>query len=897
MSFAPLGKKASGIIGAYDPGTDGALLGTGITSLGGLTDAAQTLARVNDTNVTLGIGSAGGVHTFTVGWTGTLADERIASAATWNAKEPPIPAGTTAQYLRGDKTWQTLNKAAVGLSDVDNTSDMAKPVSTAQQAAIDAAVVGLWDFKGSTDCSSEPNYPAALKGDTYVVSVAGKIGGASGIVVSVGDIILALADNAGGTQAAVGTSWVVLEANIPGITTVGNALLTLANPSAIRFIRINADNTVTALSAGDFLTAIGGQAGDADLTDLAGLNKTGNALKIIRVKNDETGYELATGGGDALTANPLSQFAATTSAELAGVLSDETGTGVVVYSDSPALTGTPTAPTAAGGTNTTQVSTTAFVVAEIGSLALLKANNLSDLANAGTARTNLGMSANGSSLVTAANYAAMRGLLDLEAGTDFYSIAAADALLAAKAPLASPTFTGTPAAPTPAGGTNTTQIATTAFVLAEVAAAVTGLLDFKGNIDCATNPDYPAASKGDVYMCGLPGKIGGASGKSVDVGDAIVANQDGAGGDEAAVGSRWFVLEHNLAGVMLSANNLSDLTNAGTARTNLGLSANGSSLVTAANYAAMRALLDLEAGTDFLALAAAAPLASPTFTGTPAAPTAATGTSTTQLATTAFVAAQIAASAVTLNMMRGVLWGLTISNNATDPTNDIDIAVGAGADHSNAAVLVLGSTLVKRLDAAWAVGTNQGGLDTGTIADTTYHVWLIRRSDTGVVDALFSTSASAPTMPTNYDQKCRIGSIIRSGAAILPFIQYGDYFYLKDPILDIDATDPGTSAVTRTLTVITGIKVGAILSVLVVSPTGSSQCYLSSLELTDMQASLTVAPLLTQNGNSAFWGAAGLIVWTNTSGQIRSRLNVSGGGKVLRIATLGWIDNRGKDGQ
>lgn len=44
-------------------------------------------------------------------------------------------------------------------------------------------------------------------------------------------------------------------------------------------------------------------------------------------------------------------------------------------------------------------------------------------------------------------------------------------LLAAKAPLASPTFTGTPAAPTAAVGTNTTQIATTAFVLANVPSA------------------------------------------------------------------------------------------------------------------------------------------------------------------------------------------------------------------------------------------------------------------------------------------------------------------------------------------------------------------------------------------------------------------------------------------
>lgn len=43
--------------------------------------------------------------------------------------EPTIAAGTTSQYRRGDKTWQTLNKAAVGLGSVDNTADADKPVS------------------------------------------------------------------------------------------------------------------------------------------------------------------------------------------------------------------------------------------------------------------------------------------------------------------------------------------------------------------------------------------------------------------------------------------------------------------------------------------------------------------------------------------------------------------------------------------------------------------------------------------------------------------------------------------------------------------------------------------------------------------------------------------------
>lgn len=53
-----------------------------------------------------------------------------------NGKEPTIAVGSAAQYWRGDKTFQTLDKAAVGLSNLDNTADTAKPVSTAQQTAL-----------------------------------------------------------------------------------------------------------------------------------------------------------------------------------------------------------------------------------------------------------------------------------------------------------------------------------------------------------------------------------------------------------------------------------------------------------------------------------------------------------------------------------------------------------------------------------------------------------------------------------------------------------------------------------------------------------------------------------------------------------------------------------------
>lgn len=66
-------------------------------------------------------------------------DTQIASINTGlSGKEPALTAGTSGQYYRGDKTWQTLDKSAVGLSNVDNTSDASKPVSTATQTALNA---------------------------------------------------------------------------------------------------------------------------------------------------------------------------------------------------------------------------------------------------------------------------------------------------------------------------------------------------------------------------------------------------------------------------------------------------------------------------------------------------------------------------------------------------------------------------------------------------------------------------------------------------------------------------------------------------------------------------------------------------------------------------------------
>lgn len=63
--------------------------------------------------------------------------------------QPLIPVGATWQYYRGDKTWQTLNATTVGLGNVNNTSDLNKPISLATQNGLD----GKEDYLGNPNVS------------------------------------------------------------------------------------------------------------------------------------------------------------------------------------------------------------------------------------------------------------------------------------------------------------------------------------------------------------------------------------------------------------------------------------------------------------------------------------------------------------------------------------------------------------------------------------------------------------------------------------------------------------------------------------------------------------------------------------------------------------------------
>jgi len=265
-------------------------------------------------------------------------------------------------------------------------------------------------------------------GSTLQINLTGAVqsldGASNGLIVKTGTTTVS------NTAIAVGSG-----------LTIANADATTGNPT----IGLNTNLQNVANLSGTGLVTINGStfsqvtlAGTSGQISVANGNGTGTpTFSLVSTAVTAGTYTLPT-----LTVDAYGRLTSASS-------SSTTGTGgVVALQQSPAFTGTPTAPTAALNTNTTQIATTAFVVNQI-------TGTTAGVATFSAGTTGLTPSTSTTGVVT------LGGVLNVvNGGTGTTTSTGTGSLVLS----GSPTFTGTPLAPTATSGTNTTQIATTAFV-------------------------------------------------------------------------------------------------------------------------------------------------------------------------------------------------------------------------------------------------------------------------------------------------------------------------------------------------------------------------------------------------------------------------------------------------
>jgi len=302
---------------------------------------------------------------------------------------------------------------------------------------------------------------------------------------------------------------------------------------------------------------------------------------------------------------------------------------------SPTFTGTPAAPTATAGTSTTQLATTAFVAAALTALPA-GVTSFNTRTGAVTLATADVTGAGGAPLASPT----FTGTVTIPSG----------ASISGYAPLASPTFTGTPAAPTAAIDTNTTQVATTAYVIAQASASGDGTPAMNGTAARGTSTHWTRAdhihpvdtSRAPLASPTFTGTVTIPSGASIS-GYALLASPTFTGVPAAPTAA---------------AN-----TNTTQLATTAYVIGQASSTTPAMDGAAAVGTGTTWARADHVhpTDTTRAPLASPTFTGTPAAPNAALNTNTTQLATTAFVLGQVSTTTPAMDGAAAVGTGTTFA--------------------------------------------------------------------------------------------------------------------------------------------------------------------------------------------------------------------------------------------
>jgi hypothetical protein len=244
---------------------------------------------------------------------------------------------------------------------------------------------------------------------------------------------------------------------------------------------------------------------------------------------------------------------------------------------------------------------------------------------------------------------------------------------------------------------------------------------------------------------------------------------------------------------------------------------------------------------------------------------------------------------------QGHIFGLTLSNDAGDAPNDIGIAAGEAVDETGVWNMVLSAAVVKRIDAAWVVGTAQGGMannGTGVADNNWYEVLLIGREDTRVVDVAFSLTANRATLPTSYTHKRRIGWVRRGPTASTnsPFTQVDDHFTLTNKANDASITATATAAQITVLVPPNAIGRFRISSDSNTDNAVNQVTIFSEIVEADVTPSDTTG--LASIGCHDIAGAQAGHIELRVSATSQIEHDSSHTANVIDVSTFGWIDNR-----
>ena len=243
--------------------------------------------------------------------------------------------------------------------------------------------------------------------------------------------------------------------------------------------------------------------------------------------------------------------------------------------------------------------------------------------------------------------------------------------------------------------------------------------------------------------------------------------------------------------------------------------------------------------------------------------------------------------------LRGDVYGLIVSNSLVDAANDIVVSSGyAVSDHPTAPVVMqLASSITKRLDATWAVGTDAGGRDSAqSLADGWWHVFLIHNPTSNITDVLLSTSASSPTLPTGYTHKALIMSVPRS-TSLVAFTMIDDIVTLNTLVTSRNSTSSATDALVSTYTP-PDRRVRPLLQFIVT--TNSNGTFFASIANGDSANSKYNVLAVSAADPTTSAITAVMPVYTDLSQRIRFTASITGTVASAAIYSHGWQENRGR---